>query len=126
MRISRQDFGRLVAEALEGLPQEVHEILDNANIMVQDWPTAEQLRSGDPGDPGDPHSILGLYEGIPHTDRGHYNFALPDRITLFRRPLASICDSREELEEEVRHTIIHEIAHHVGWTDEDLERMDYA
>jgi predicted Zn-dependent protease with MMP-like domain len=123
MRISRRDFGRLVAQAVTELPQEVHDVLDNVNIMVQDWPSAQQLESGDPDEP---HSLLGLYEGIPQVDRGNYNFALPDRITLFRRPLAQVCRSTEELLEEVRTTVVHEIAHHLGWSDEDLDRMGYA
>ena len=123
MRISRREFGRLVAQAVVELPQEVHDVLDNVNIMVQDWPSPQQLESGDPNDP---HSLLGLYEGIPQTDRGNYNFALPDRITLFRRPLAEVCESHEDLREEVRDTVVHEIAHHLGWSDEDLERLGYA
>ena len=123
MRISRRGFGRLVAEAVAELPQEVHDVLDNVNIMVQDWPSAQQLESGDPDNA---YSLLGLYEGIPQTHRGHYNFALPDRITLFRRPLAEVCTSAEDLQEEVRTTIVHEIAHHLGWTDEDLVRLGYA
>ena len=123
MRISRREFGRLVAQAVAELPQEVHDILDNVNIMVQDWPSPQQLESGDPDDP---HSLLGLYEGIPQLDRGHYNFALPDRITLFRRPLAQVCRSHDHLLEEVRATVVHEIAHHLGWSDEDLVRLGYA
>ena len=123
MRLPRREFSLLVTRAMDELPPEVQEALENVTVLVQDWPSPEQLESSDPDDP---HSLLGLYEGIPQTDRGNYNLVLPDRITLFQRPLEEVCDNRRELRDEVRTTVVHEIAHHFGWSDEELERMGYA
>ena len=123
VRLSPLAFERLVARAIDDLPAEVMDVLENVAIMVQEWPSPDQLEYTDEGDGG---SLLGLYEGIPQTERDGYNLALPDRITLFQRPLEAVCDTREELEEEARTTIVHEIAHHVGWSDADLERLGYA
>lgn len=122
MRLTHRRFGRLVAEAVAALPEEVQAAMENVSIMVQEWPSEEQLASGEPDNR---YSLLGLYEGIPRTDRSSYNLVLPDRITLFQRPLEAACGSREELEQEVRVTIVHEIAHHLGWSDEELERLGY-
>ena len=120
MRVTRREFQRLVAQAVEELPAEVQDAMENVTVLVQEWPSQEQLESGAPDDR---YSLLGLYEGIPRTDRAGYNLALPDRITLFQRPLEAGCSSPEELREEVTATIIHEIAHHLGWSDEELEQM---
>jgi len=123
VRLSPRAFERLVASAVDALPAEVVDALENVAIMVQEWPSDEQLDySGD----DDPYGLLGLYEGIPQTDREGYNMALPDRITLFQRPLEDACNSRAELAEEVQVTVVHEIAHHLGWSDPDLERLGYA
>ena len=123
VRLTTTQFERLVADALEGLPQEVHDILDNVEVMTQHWPSAEQME--DTGTEHD-HGLLGLYEGIPLADRGHYNWALPDRVTLFQRPLEAYCDTLEELEQQVQITVVHELAHHVGWDDEDIHRMGFG
>ena len=123
MRLSSREFQRLVEEALAGLPPEVHEALENVAVLAQNWPSPDQL---DTTDNDDRYRLLGLYEGIPRTERSDYNLVLPDRITLFQRPLEAVCDSKEELEQEVRATVVHEIAHHLGWSDEDLEQMGYG
>jgi predicted Zn-dependent protease with MMP-like domain len=124
LRITRREFRRLVAQAVAGLPPQVAAALENVDILVQEWPSAQQLASGEPGNR---YSLLGLYEGIPRTERtSTYNLVLPDRITLFQRPLEAACASREELQEEVQATVVHEIAHHLGWSDDDLERLGYA
>jgi predicted Zn-dependent protease with MMP-like domain len=120
MRVTRREFRRLVAQAVEELPAEVQDAMENVTVLVQEWPSREQL---DSGDPDDRYSLLGLYEGIPRTHRTGYNLALPDRITLFQRPLEAGCSSPEDFREEVKATIIHEIAHHLGWSDEELEQM---
>ena len=121
LRLSRREFHKLVAEAMGELPAPVQEVMENVAVFVEPWPSGEQLESTGTRDR---YGLLGLYEGIPLIDRDHYNMVLPDRISLFHHPLEAVCSSVEELAEEVRATIIHEIAHHVGWSDEDLERIE--
>ncbi|GBD10537.1 hypothetical protein HRbin23_00181 [bacterium HR23] len=120
IRLSRRAFRRLVQEALAGLPATVLAYLDNVDILVQDWPTPQQLASVGAESPYD---LLGLYEGIPRTERSFYNLVLPDRITLFQRPIEAVCESAEEVAQQVRVTILHELAHYYGWKDADMERL---
>lgn len=123
MRLIRRAFRRLVQQAIAELHPEVLQVLDNVAIVVEDTPTPEQLGRVDPDEQV---TLLGLYEGIPLTRRAGYSMVLPDKITLFQRPLEAATSSSEELKEEIKTTIVHEIAHHVGWSDADLERMGYA
>ena len=112
-RARRDRFEELVAEALDGLPEWVHERMTNVEVVLEDRPP-----------PGQPN-LLGLYEGIPLTDRGGgYTFVLPDRISLFRSTLQARARSDEELRQAVRHTVVHEIAHHFGISDDRLREMD--
>ncbi|MFN3975331.1 MAG: metallopeptidase family protein [Dehalococcoidia bacterium] len=123
VRISRRAFRRLVERAIATLPTPVLVYLDNVDILVQDWPSQEQLRSVGVQDP---YGLLGLYEGIPQTERTAYNLVLPDRITLFQRPIEAACESADEVAGQVRTTILHELAHHYGWKDQDMERLGLA
>lgn len=123
IRLSRRAFRRLVQQAITTLPTPVLGYLDNVDILVQDWPTPEQLRSVGAEDPYD---LLGLYEGIPRTERSTYNLVLPDRITLFQRPIEAMCQSPDAVAAQVRTTILHELAHHYGWGDRDMERLGLA
>ena len=110
-----------MAEALDGLPEEFAERLDNLAIVIEDMPTRAQLRRSNvpPG-----HTLLGLYEGVPGTARGHdYGMVLPDKITIFQRPIESTCKSEDELVEAVRDVVLHEIAHHFGISDERLDEL---
>ena len=108
-------FESLVDQAIEELPVEFRDALDNVSITVQDWPTRQQLRGvGMRGR----FELLGLYQGVPQTERGdHYNLALPDTIILFRKPIEAQCRSAEEVRQTIRDTLQHEIAHHF-WTGE--------
>lgn len=118
----RERFEDLVAEALAGLPEEFRERLDNLDVEVLDWPTARHMARG-----GVRHrwQLLGLYEGIPLTRRdAGYGMVLPDRITIFRRPIELICRSEEEIVRQVRNTVIHEIGHHFGIDDERLRELE--
>ena len=123
VRLSPDMFQQLVAEALEGLPQAVHDALDNVEVLTQEWPSPEQL---DYSQDGDRYGLLGLYEGVPLVDRTNYNMVLPDRVTLFQRPLEAICGTQEELAHEVQVTVVHELAHHLGWSDEEIHRMGFG
>jgi len=120
--MTRTQFERLVREALIQLPEEIQARLDNVDLVVEDWPTREQL-AGSGIDEG--HCLLGLYEGIPLTERNGYGYdmVLPDKITLFQRSIEAVCSSEEETVKEVRNTVVHEVAHHFGIDDYRLEEM---
>ena len=104
-------FEELVAEALDGLPDWVAERLDNVEVLIEDHAH-------------DPH-LLGVYEGIPLTRRGlDYAGVVPDRITLFRRNIEKQAAGEESLKRLIRHTVVHEIAHFFGISDERLLEID--
>jgi predicted Zn-dependent protease with MMP-like domain len=109
-------FDDLVDQALGSLPQWVKERLDNVEVLVEDDPPPGQ------------RNLLGLYEGIPLTHRGMwYTNALPDRITLFRTTIHRVAgDDREALRRVVRDTVVHEIAHYFGISDERLDELGRA
>lgn len=119
-----ETFESLVDQALEELPEEFREALDNVSIVVRDWPTERQLRTSGTRSR---HGLLGLYEGVPQIERGdNYNLAPPDTITLFRKPILEQCQSEDEVRQAVAETLRHEIAHHFGTDEEkmkDIERQ---
>ena len=113
--MSRADFEVLVSEALDEVPPELAALIDNVAIFVEDVPP-----SGDP-------QLLGIYEGIPLTERGEfYSAVLPDKISIYRQPTLAICDSIEDVIEEVHITVVHEIAHHFGIDDARLHELGYG
>ena len=118
--LTRRAFRRLVLQALDALPPDIRAFLDNVDVVVQDWPAREQLRHMGSSSPYD---LLGLYEGVPQTERFDYNLTLPDKITLFQRPLEALCDTREEVVHQVQVTVAHEVAHHLGIDDDRLEAL---
>jgi len=99
MRLPRREFQRLVREALEGLPPAIHDALDNVAILVEDWPSSDDLEEAGIKDRG---HLFGLYTGIPLPEREGGLPGLPDTIRLFQRPIESACASREELIQETR------------------------
>ena len=103
------DFERAVQDVLDSLPDRFRAAISNVEIVVEDEPPAGSR-------------LLGLYQGIPLTKRTHwYAFALPDKISIYRGPIERMCgDDRERLEAEVRHVVLHELAHHFGISDERL------
>jgi predicted Zn-dependent protease with MMP-like domain len=116
------DFYALVERALEGLPPELSALLDNVAIVVDDWPGySTPLVADDPD-----NTLYGLYEGVPLTQRGTgYYGTLPDKITIFRGPLERDF-SQDELEEQVRITVVHEVAHHFGFDEDRLEELGWG
>jgi predicted Zn-dependent protease with MMP-like domain len=114
-RLRQARFARLVARALDELPAEFRERMRNIEIVVEDEPSPEQRR-------GD-GELLGLYEGVPLTDRGAMEPYLPDRISIFRGPIERISASPRRQAEIVRDTVVHEIAHHFGISDERLGEL---
>jgi predicted Zn-dependent protease with MMP-like domain len=113
--MDRERFEALVDQALDGIPDELAALVRNVVVLVEDEP------------PEDEPDLLGLYEGIALTERwGDPTMQLPDRIFVFRGPLLDMCDSEEELVEEVRITVVHEVAHHFGIDDDRLHDLGYA
>ena len=118
--MTRRQFQRLVAQALRRLPPRFRASLRNVAIVVEDWPGEEHLAEAGLEDRYD---LLGLYLGIPLPDRHDYNMVLPDRILIFQKPIEAICRTDEEVVEQVRVTVLHEIAHYFGIDDAELERL---
>jgi predicted Zn-dependent protease with MMP-like domain len=115
-------FEDLVARAVEGLPAELAERLDNVAIFVRDRPSKTQ-RSSPSGDSST--TLLGLYEGVPLTERGHdYGMVLPDRITIFREPIEASSRNDAEMVTLIRQVVLHEIAHHFGISDARLDEIE--
>jgi predicted Zn-dependent protease with MMP-like domain len=115
------DFYELVERALEGLPPELAELLDNVAIVVDEWPYLSPPLVAEEKD-----TLYGLYEGVPLTERGAgYYGILPDKITIFRGPLErDFC--LDALEEQIRITVVHEVAHHFGFDEDRLEELGWA
>ncbi len=121
VRLSREEFEQLVAEVLDSLPEDIVRYLDNVEVVVAWAPTPDQLhRAGlRPG-----QTLLGLYEGVPLTQRGlHYGLVLPDKITIFQGPIQNMAYNRADLRHLVRRTVLHELAHHFGISDERLREL---
>jgi len=116
----RPRFLRLVRRALAGLPPPFRERLSNVDIVVKRRPGLTDRREADLA-PGD--TLYGFYSGVPLTERGGYGMVLPDKITIFQEPLERDFRDEAELVEEVRKTVLHEIAHHFGISDEELTEM---
>ena len=106
-------FEDLVGRGLDQVPDELFDLLDNVVILVEDANAEEP-------------DILGLYEGIPLTERDFYAGVLPDRITIYRLALCDFCDTHEQLIEEVAITVVHEIAHHFGIDDDALHEWGWG
>jgi predicted Zn-dependent protease with MMP-like domain len=118
LRYDAESFEALVTQALDGLPEDIRAWLDNVAIVVADHPTAEHLRQGRVGGGG---LLLGLYVGVPKTRRGvTYGEVLPDKIVIFQRSIERVSRSDEEIREQVRRTVLHEIGHHFGMDEGEL------
>ena len=113
-------FERLVARALAGIPAPFRDALAEVAIVVDDEPTPEQRRENDLADDD---MLYGLYEGVPRTEYGADWSGVPNRITLFRLPLEEDFADPAELADEVRITVIHELAHHLGIDDDRLDEL---
>lgn len=120
--MDRERFEWLVARAVEALPEEFASRMDNIDVVVEDWPTAEQLtkarrRYG--------QTLLGLYQGVPLTKRGrHYGMVPPDKITIFRKPIEAKCRYDAEITASIQRVVKHEIAHHFGISDARLQQIE--
>jgi predicted Zn-dependent protease with MMP-like domain len=118
--VSRERFEELVGDALDSIPEELGSQMDNVVVLVEEWPTPEQL---------DGHGmLLGLYEGVDLTRRGpmSYELAAPDRITIFQGSLQRVAHDEVDLAAQVRTTVLHEVGHHFGLSDARLEELGWA
>jgi predicted Zn-dependent protease with MMP-like domain len=121
--ITAEDFDDLVATALDGLPEPFASKLDNVDVVVSDEPTLDELsRARVPAG----STLFGLYQGIPQTQRNAgYTFVLPDKITIYRGPMVRASRDAADVRRIVRTTVIHEIAHHFGISDERLDELGW-
>lgn len=121
MILTYEQFERLVAEALDELPPFFQEKMNNVEVLIKAWPSRRHLAEA-----GVPQGriLLGLYQGIPLTERTHnYGLVPPDTITLFQGPIERSAANLDEIPEIVRHTVIHEFAHHFGISDDRLREL---
>jgi len=120
-KFTPEEFEQLVAQALDDLPDDIRQYLQNIDVVVADWPTATELRSVGlkPG-----QLLLGLYQGVPLTKRGsHYGLVLPDKVTIFQGTIERVCHTREQVISQVQRTVKHELAHHFGISDDRLRDL---
>lgn len=118
-QMSDDEFDDAAARALELIPEELAAKIDNVAVFVEDRYRPEPWE--------DPETVLlGLYEGIPLTERGSEPWAMPDRITIYKEPILQICDSPEEVVEQITVTVIHEVAHFFGIDDATLHRLGWG
>src|SRR3989344_1771633 len=120
--MTKDEFEQLVAEGIEAIPPKFLELLDNVAIVIEDKPSAEQavklrLRHG--------WTLFGLYEGVPQGKRGpYYGGVLPDKITIFQRPIEQAARNPEDMQEIVKNTVWHEIAHNFGMDEEEVREAE--
>jgi len=120
--VKRERFEALVTRAIEDLPPEFQSKLENVDVGVEDWPTPGQLRQARLSHPS---QLLGLYQGVPQTRRGRgYGMVLPDKISIFQKPIEAQCLSDEEIEVKIGEVVRHEIAHHFGTDEKTLRRIE--
>lgn len=113
VEVTNEEFEQLVEDAIDSLPADLGAAMENVAVFVDDQTPASGL--------------LGLYQGIPLTERGtSYSVAMPDRITIYKSSICRICNTEAEVVEQVRHTVIHEVAHHFGIDDDRLEELGWA
>jgi predicted Zn-dependent protease with MMP-like domain len=119
LRVRPDRFDKLVAQAIDRLPREFAELLDNVFVAVEETPSVEDLAGLDMR-PEEADELLGLYQGTPLGERGTEYVDLPDRVVLYRRAILSVCRSEEEVRQEVRDTLVHELGHHFGLDDDEM------
>ena len=113
VEVSEEEFGRLVEEALDGIPEQLGRMMRNVAVVVEDY-------GGSP-------NLLGLYHGVPLTRRTtSYGGVLPDRISIYRLPIIRRCRTIEDVVRQVQITVVHEVAHHFGIDDDRLEELGWA
>jgi predicted Zn-dependent protease with MMP-like domain len=111
-----EEFEKIIKEALAELPEEFRSQMDNVEIVIEDWPLDKN---------GNPYGgLLGLYHGVPKTMRNNYSL-LPDKITIYKQPLLRISHSFDEAKKHIKQTVLHELGHHFGLSDEELQKIEH-
>ena len=120
--MNREKFENLVVSAIANLPPEFHSKLENVDVVVEDWPSPgllKQLKIKYPG------QLLGLYQGVPQIKRGRgYGMVVPDKISIFQKPIEAQCHSDAEAEAKIAEVVYHEIAHHFGIDEKTLRKIE--
>jgi len=120
--MNREKFENLVVRAIANLPPEFHSKLENVDVVVEDWPSPgllKQLKIKYPG------QLLGLYQGVPQIKRGRgYGMVVPDKISIFQKPIEAQCHSDAEAEAKIAEVVYHEIAHHIGIDEKTLRKIE--
>lgn len=123
VRLTENEFEKLVVDVLDSLPETFLNVLDNIDVVIEPRPTQRQLdelgiTNG---------SLFGLYEGIPLTQRDSgYSIVAPDKITIFQEVIEEACSSHEEIADQVRTTVIHEVAHYFGIDEDKLDELGWS
>jgi predicted Zn-dependent protease with MMP-like domain len=112
--MERQRFERLVEQALDGLPEQFARMMTNLVVVVEDYPPSERRGKRD-------EELMGAYIGVPLTERSAWEAHPPDRIALYQKNIEAVCRTEEEIREEVRLTVVHELGHYFGMSEEQLE-----
>ena len=123
MAVNPAEFERLVEEALDSLPERFASLLDNVVVVVEEEPSASDLDVLHDDDHGHGHGhgeLLGLYRGTPMTRRSYDSFRMPDQIAIFRGPILRVSRTRDEAHRQIRETVIHELGHYFGLSDEEM------
>lgn len=120
--MDREKFETLVVEAIDNLPLEFRNKLENVDVIVEDWPTSRQLKEVKLSHRS---QLLGLYQGVPQINRGgRYGLVPPDKISIFRKPIEGQCHSNEEIGVKITEVVCHEIAHHFGIDERTLRSIE--
>ncbi len=122
-RVKEADFRLYAARVLDGLPGEFRSRMENIVVVVEDYPSVEDAESA--GVPSE--ELLGLFHGVSRLEDGWWGSAperLPERIVLYKRNIEDVCSTKEELVEEIRVTVLHEIGHYFGLSEEEIERYE--
>jgi len=120
--MTRKEFEELVKQGVEQLPTHIRNLLENVDIVIEDWPSEsiiKKLRLPSK------YALFGLYQGIPKTKRGaHYANVLPDKITIFQKPIEKVAKTSKEIESTIRKVVWHEIAHHFGLDEKRVRELE--
>ena len=123
MRLTSQEFEGLVLQALEELPSRIRSSIENVAILVEEWPSDEELEEAGLQGPG---GLFGVYRGVPLPERQGLPPPLPDTITLYQGSIELACNSREQVVQELRVTLLHEVGHYLGMSEDDLDALGYG
>lgn len=117
-----EEFDTIVIDVIDSLPDFFQQSMENVEVVVEAWPTPQQLASVGVRFPT---HLFGLYQGIPRTRRStHYGLVAPDKITIFQKPIERVCRTEKELREKVREVVLHEIGHHFGLSEAQLAEIE--